>query len=99
MPLERKNSFNVLEARQIHARQAIALDEVKDMLGVSVDDAAILLRHYRFDYRSLIFIFICFFHICFFYPVNTFSNVIMIPRRILSRSVPFHHGPDGKRPS
>ena len=52
MPLERKNSFNVLEARQIHARQAIALDEVKDMLGVSVDDAAILLRHYRFDSRS-----------------------------------------------
>ncbi len=50
----RKDVFAVLEGDQIYQRVSKVVDEVKDLLSVSADDAGIMLREYRWKKAKLI---------------------------------------------
>lgn len=52
--LERSSSFTIFDPDQITSRMTEVIDEVRDVLGVSAGDAAILLRAYRWKKSRLI---------------------------------------------
>ncbi len=47
--------YNVLELDALVSRQATVVEEIREMLGVSADEAGIMLREYRYSIdRSLL---------------------------------------------